>query len=191
MIVMVSDSRSRMVESAVILLAKHGLQATSFAEVLEHSGAPRGSIYHHFPEGKDQLIAAAISLAGERAIALLDGLDGSDAQDVVDGFLGMWRAVLRASDFGAGCSVLAVTVAADSPPLLAAAGEIFRGWRERLAELLENGGITRATAPALATLIIASSEGAVVLSRAERSFAPFDQVGEQLRVAVDAASRRG
>jgi len=187
MIVMVNDSRSRMVDSAVVLLAKHGLQATSFAEVLEHSGAPRGSIYHHFPDGKDQLIAAAISLAGERAISLLDDLHGSDAQDVTAGFLGMWRAVLRASDFGAGCSVLAVTVAADSPPLLAAAGDIFRSWRARLAELLEHGGVAAAIAPALATLIIASSEGAVVLSRAERSFAPFDEVSEQLRVAVEAA----
>jgi len=95
--------------------------------------------------------------------------------------------VLEVSDFGAGCSVLAVTVAADSPPLLTAAGDIFRAWRARLAELLERGGIAAGAAPALATLVIASSEGAVVLSRAERSFAPFDEVAAQLRVAVEAA----
>ena len=57
-----------MIESAVVLLAKQGYRATSFDAVLERSKAPRGSIYHHFPGGKDELIAAAIDLAGARAI---------------------------------------------------------------------------------------------------------------------------
>ncbi|HAM27085.1 MAG TPA: TetR/AcrR family transcriptional regulator, partial [Microbacteriaceae bacterium] len=45
-----------MAEGAALLLAKHGLQGTSFSEVLELTGAPRGSVYHHFPNGKNQLI---------------------------------------------------------------------------------------------------------------------------------------
>ena len=69
--------RERMVQSAIVLLAKRGYQATSFSEVLAESQAPRGSIYHHFPDGKDQLIAAAIEVSGARAVALLGGLAGS------------------------------------------------------------------------------------------------------------------
>jgi TetR/AcrR family transcriptional regulator, lmrAB and yxaGH operons repressor len=65
--VMARGVRDRMVQSAIVLLAKRGYQATSFSEVLTESEAPRGSIYHHFPEGKDQLIAAAIEVAGARA----------------------------------------------------------------------------------------------------------------------------
>ena len=68
---MARSVRDQMVDSAVILLAKHGLDGTSFTEVLTASGAPRGSIYHHFPGGKDELIAAAIEVAGARAVALL------------------------------------------------------------------------------------------------------------------------
>src|SRR6476469_4543337 len=56
-----SDARRKMIESAVTLLAVRGLQRTSFSDVLERSGAPRGSIYHHFPAGKDQLVDAAIA----------------------------------------------------------------------------------------------------------------------------------
>src|SRR5689334_4885847 len=66
--VMAGGVRDRMVESAIVLLATRGFHATSFSSVLARSAAPRGSIYHHFPEGKEQLIAAAIDLAGSRAI---------------------------------------------------------------------------------------------------------------------------
>jgi AcrR family transcriptional regulator len=176
--------RDRMVRSAIVLLAKRGYQATSFSEVLAESGAPRGSVYHHFPEGKDQLIAAAIEVAGARAIALLDDLDGVGAAEIVDGFMAMWRAVLEVSKFSAGCSVLAVTVSADSPDLLARAGEIFRAWQTRLAELFTAAGMPPAEAASFATLLIAASEGAVVLARAEQSFAPFDAVHTALRAGV-------
>ena len=176
--------RDRMVQSAIVLLAKRGYQATSFSEVLAESGAPRGSVYHHFPEGKDQLIAAAIEVAGARAVALLDGLDGAGAVGIVDGFMAMWRAVLEVSRFSAGCSVLAVTVSADSPDLLGRAGEIFRAWQARLAELFAGAGMPPAEAGSFATLLIAASEGAVVLARAEQSFAPFDAVHAGLRRSV-------
>jgi TetR/AcrR family transcriptional repressor of lmrAB and yxaGH operons len=176
--------RDRMVQSAIVLLAKRGYQATSFSEVLAGSTAPRGSIYHHFPEGKDQLIAAAIDVAGARAVALLDALDGADAVEIVDGFMAMWRAVLEHSGFSAGCSVLAVTVSADSPDLLTRAGAVFRAWRDRLAELLVAAGFEVADAAEFATALIAAGEGAVVLSRAEQSFAPFDAVHAHLRRSV-------
>jgi len=176
--------RDRMVQSAIALLAKRGYQATSFSEVLAESAAPRGSIYHHFPEGKDQLIAAAIEVSGARAVALLDGLDGLGATEIVDGFMAMWRAVLQLSTFSAGCSVLAVTVSADSPGLLEQAADIFRRWQARLAELLVGSGMPAADAASFATLLIAASEGAVVLARAEQSFAPFDAVHARLRDGV-------
>src|ERR1700761_5504422 len=103
---MASDTRHRMVVGAVRLLAERGLQETSFSEVLELTGAPRGSIYHHFPEGKDQLIASAVDLAGAHAIALIDRATGTSAEAVTAHFLEMWRQVLVRSDFQAGCSVL-------------------------------------------------------------------------------------
>lgn len=169
-----------MVESAVVLLAKQGYRATSFEAVLERAKAPRGSIYHHFPGGKDQLIAAAVDLAGARAIAVLDTLEGESPPAVVDRFMAMWRTVLDRSDFSAGCSVLAVTVSAETPELRERAGEIFKAWRRRLAELLVTGGTDPAVAVAFATTVVAASEGAVAQSRAEQSFEPFDEVARQL-----------
>ncbi|WP_456845355.1 TetR/AcrR family transcriptional regulator [Cellulomonas sp. P5_C6] len=177
------DPRSRMVQSATVLLARGGVGRASFAHVLAHSGAPRGSIYHHFPEGKDQLVAEAVALAGARAVAGLDHLAGGSALDVLDGFVAMWRAVLVRSSFGVGCSVLGTVVTDDDEQRLDQAAAIFRAWRDRLAELLSEAGLA-GDARAVATLVIASTEGAVVLARAARDLEPLETVHAQLRALV-------
>ncbi|GAA2246301.1 hypothetical protein GCM10009851_34670 [Herbiconiux moechotypicola] len=159
--------------------------------MLEASGAPRGSLYHHFPGGKDELVLAAVGVAGDRAVRILDSLAGQPAPEIATAFLALWRAVLVHSEYAAGCAVAAVTVAAGDGALLDRAGEVFRTWRARLAELLAEGGVDPAHAPALAVSLIAGAEGAVVLARAERDISAFDLVaGEQL-AAVEAAVVRG
>ena len=67
-----ADSRDRMIASAIRLFSEHGLTATSVRDVVEHAGAPRGSVYHHFPGGKDQLAQEAVQSAGDRIGALID-----------------------------------------------------------------------------------------------------------------------
>jgi TetR/AcrR family transcriptional repressor of lmrAB and yxaGH operons len=181
---MASTTKDRMVAGAARLLAFRGLQETSFSEVLELTGAPRGSIYHHFPNGKDQLIASAIDLAGSNALAAINLSTGTTAEELTTHFLGMWREVLVRSNYKAGCSVLAVTIATDSSDLLNHAATVFRTWRERLAELLRDGGLEPRNAARFAAILIAATEGAVVLSRAEQSMEPFELVAEQLSSQV-------
>jgi hypothetical protein len=85
--------------------------------------------------------------------------------------------------------VLAVTVAADSRDLLNHAGVVFRAWRGRLAELLEQGGLSQREAVRFAATLVAASEGAVVLSRGEQSMEPFDLVSEHLLEQVRAMTQ--
>ena len=179
---MASETRTRMVEGAARLLAMQGLQGTSFSEVLELTGAPRGSVYHHFPDGKDQLIAAAIDLAGARALAAVDSWSGRTPEEVTAAFLDLWRSVLVRSNLRAGCAVLAVTVATDSHDLLGSAAEVFSSWRARLAQVFAEGGHPHPER--FAAALVAGSEGAVVLSRAEQSMEPFELVAEELLSAA-------
>jgi AcrR family transcriptional regulator len=174
------DVRDRMIEGTIRLLAMRGLQATSFAEVLELTGAPRGSVYHHFPAGKDQLVSAAIDRAGAHALEALDGKPEASAEELTALFLGLWRAVLVRSQLRAGCAVLAVTVATDSQELLQHAGTVFRAWRGQLAELFEERGLAAREAAQFAATLVAASEGAVALSRAEQSLEPFELVADYL-----------
>jgi AcrR family transcriptional regulator len=165
-----------MVEGAVRLLATRGVEGTSFAEVLEATDSPRGSVYHHFPGGKPELLHAALDLASERGLAAMEATRGQPTAVVIERFLALWRALLDYSRLAAGCAVVAVTVAADSDELLDHAGTIFRTWTELLTDLCEAGGMDITTARPLAVTVIAATEGAVAISRAERSMEPFEDV---------------
>ena len=181
---MATSTRDLMIDGARRLLAEKGLQETSFSEVLAATGAPRGSIYHHFPEGKDQLIGLAVERAGASALEVMEATSGRPAAEVVDTFVKLWRAVLERAGFRMGCAVLAVTVATDDAALLDRAATVFRDWRAQLARLLEQGGMTASRAPSFAATLIAATEGAVAIARAERSMEPFDLVAGELRALV-------
>src|ERR1700761_5856097 len=86
-----SSVKQRMIERTAVLLAKKGLQGASFSQILEESGAPRGSLYHHFPGGKDELVLEAIGLAQDQAMAVLEKLKGQPADQVATAFLELWR----------------------------------------------------------------------------------------------------
>ena len=177
----------------MLMLATRGLQGTSFADVLEHSGAPRGSVYHHFPGGKTQLVSAAIEHASERALAFVDRAKAGSPRELTAVFLQLWREVLTRSRLEAGCSVLAVAVAADTPELRESAANIFRSWRSHLAGLLEQGGLSKGDAARFAAILVSASEGAVALSRAEKSLEPFELTASMLLDQVErlaAGSRR-
>jgi len=180
--------KRRMIREAALALARKGLQRASFSEVLEASGAPRGSLYHHFPGGKAEMVLAALDVAGERVIEGLDAATGKTAAEVAAAFFAIWRNVLALTDFGAGCAVAAVTVAAESPAQTDSAAAIFRAWREKLTALLAAGGVDDRAARGLAATLVSAAEGAVVLARAERSFEPFDLVAAELVAAVRRAT---
>ncbi len=166
-----------MVQVAASQLSRRGLDGTSLKTVLDESKAPRGSVYHHFPNGKDQLVGEAVRFAGERLLGGLAALDGRSAQDVVDAFFMAWRMVLTRSDCQAGCAVAAVVVAASGPgDLYSTAAAVITDWTDALAALLVSGGIEKVRSRALATSLIAAVEGALIVARALNSTAPFDEV---------------
>jgi TetR/AcrR family transcriptional regulator, lmrAB and yxaGH operons repressor len=178
-----------MIRSAALLMRERGVDATSFSEVLSRSGAPRGSIYHHFPRGKAQLIEEATRYAGEfTASGLAAALAQDDPVAAVRVFATGWIAILRESKFGAGCPILAASLEGErSPAARDAAAAAFTRWEELLASALEPHGLAPARARSVATLAISAIEGAVVLARATRSAAPLERVADELELVLVAA----
>ena len=174
------EVRARMVAGTVRLLAENGPPGASFGDVLQSTGASRGSTYHHFPGGKRELYQAALDLASERALAVLEPVRGKPAEVVVKQFFGMWRSLLTGTELRAGCAVLAVAVAGEEPESVRHAGEIFLAWRKHLESMFVDGGLSRAKARALAALTISAAEGAVAVARAEQDLEAFELVARQV-----------
>ena len=184
---MPSDARTRMIRSAAELFRERGLTATSFSDVIERSGAPRGSIYHHFPGGKAQLAEETVHWAGERIAVVVDGAaEGGDPIALLRSFVSLWRASLESSGFAAGCPVVAAAVenAPEMPAVAAAAGEEFQRWERAFTRALRAASIPKARSERLATLSIAAIEGAIVLCRATQDIGPLDRVGRELELAL-------
>lgn len=175
-----------MIVSAALLLREKGLTGTSFGDVIDHSGAPRGSIYHHFPNGKAQLVEEAMQYAGGY---VADFIEDADPIEALRSFERGWRKTLERSDFRAGCPIVAVAVEAhsDAPQLATAAAEAFASWQQAMARLLEREGIERARARRLAATTVAAIEGAVVICRAQRSMKPLDDVSHELEDMLKSA----
>ena len=179
---MTTDSRASMVRSAASLIRTRGVSGTSLADVLADSGAPRGSIYHHFPRGKDQLAGDAIEWTSERVLAHQRTCRATTAKGVLECFIDMWRQVVLASHGTAGCVVagVAIDTVGDGPGLIDVVRATFRSWVELLSEQLAATGVPAPRASAIATATVAGMEGALILCRAEGDVRPLETVAAEL-----------
>jgi TetR/AcrR family transcriptional repressor of lmrAB and yxaGH operons len=180
-----SDTRDRLVRTTSRLLRKQGYGATGLNQVMAEAQAPKGSMYFHFPGGKEQLAAAAVDHFADRVMRRLDrGLEEADSvAEAVATFFDEYIEHFRRTDFAEGCAVatVALDAAAAHEALADATGRALRGWIDRFAEALEAEGRSPAEAHGLATLIVAVIEGTVVLGKGERSTEPFVAVRAVLR----------
>jgi AcrR family transcriptional regulator len=183
-----SDTRQRMLASTSELMCRYGASGTSIDAVLLHSRAPRGSFYHHFPRGRAQLIEEALQMSSVLAPDVLEAAGTTGPLAAFDAYVAGWRQHLQGNDFRSGCPVLAVAVETndDAPQLAAAAAGVFTSWTEALAAALAHHDVPVPRARSLATLIIASLEGAVALCRVQRSLQPLDDVADELRLLLRA-----
>ena len=181
--------RERMVISAALLIRERGAHPTAIADVLEHSGAPRGSAYHYFPGGRTQLLCEAIDYAGEYIAAKI--AKAESGIDALDTLFADYRKQLLKSDFRAGCPVVAVSVESgdpDKPDAAAAIIELaaaaFSRWTDLITTRLISDGVPKPRAAELAMLTTTSVEGAIVVARASRDVTALDLVHGQLRALV-------
>ncbi len=180
---MATDSRTSMVRSAASLIRSRGVSATSFSEVLADSGAPRGSIYHHFPDGKQQLAEDAIRWTSERVLAHLRAGTETKPSAVLERFVDMWRQVVVTSGGTAGCVVagVAVDTVADETSVMEVVRAAFRSWAALLSEQLEAVGVPAHRARPIAVATLAGMEGALILCRAEGNVRPLDAVADEMK----------
>ncbi|MFD4656285.1 TetR/AcrR family transcriptional regulator [Kitasatospora sp. NPDC058444] len=179
------ETRARLIAGTRELIEAQGYFGTGLNRIVAATGAPRGSLYFHFPGGKDQLVAAALTQAGQEVEALLTALagEGADTATLAERLIEAFADRLERSDYTSGCPIatVALEVAGTNETLRTVCAELYAGWQQVLAGRLEGEGFSPAQAEAAAGQALALLEGAVLLASVRRSREPLDHARHAVR----------
>ena len=188
------STKARILDTTAELFMRYGYTGTGLKQIVADANAPFGSLYHHFPGGKQELGVEVIHRSGAMYLELVLGVFEA-APDIVTGvhdcFAGAAE-VLRATDYADACPIetVALEVASTNEALREATAEVFESWIEGATAKFRAAGIDHPAARELSISVIALLEGAFVLARASRTTEALDAAGTTAAAAVEAALRR-
>ncbi|KAF0182145.1 MAG: TetR family transcriptional regulator [Alphaproteobacteria bacterium] len=172
-----TDPKAAMIEAATTLFRRRGYEGVGVAELLAFSGAPRGSLYFHFPGGKEQIAIEAVTRAG---VAVRDGIRARGAitgsvEEYIDTALNGWAENLVASDYENGCiiALVGLEAASASPALKKAADDAFTSWETELRDMAMSKGLDAERGARFATAFICAVEGSIMMARTRNATAPL------------------
>ena len=179
-----ASARDRILETTCELLEAQGFQATGLNQIIRDSGAPKGSLYYYFPDGKEGLVAEAVARSAKITAERIETnlATHENPAEAVKTFVYTLAQHLRASDFRSGgpITTTALEAAATNERVREACNQAYQSWQAAFKAKLVEGGYIEGRATSLAALIVASIEGAVTLGRTERSVLPLHQTASEL-----------
>jgi TetR/AcrR family transcriptional repressor of lmrAB and yxaGH operons len=179
-----AQTKQQMLDTAMALFQRQGYHATGVNQVLAESAAPRGSLYFHFPGGKQQLAVEAVEASGRRVGELLTVAlaESSGPREAVPAVVAFFVQELEESDFRSGCPVatVALEASADSPEVRSACDGAYGAWLAGLTAAFESWRIPQARAGELAMVALSMLEGALLLCKVQRDTAALRTVADQL-----------
>ena len=178
--------RDGLVRTAMRLFRQKGYAATGLQEILAESGAPRGSLYHYFPEGKESLGEAAVVLAGEMVAEMLKELADKHKTpaDFVSAYCAQMADWMTESDFCSGCPI-ATTVLETTPSsesITRVGAQAFDSWLSIIAPVFARAGISEREAKSKSELLVAAIEGSLVLARVRQSNEPILNIAKSMGI---------
>lgn len=192
---MTNTTRIRMIETTLRLIQTRGLHGVSLNDVLGESGAPRGSLYFHFPGGKEALVLEAMQSGIEEASRELRESLGQAANPAegVRLFFQAAAAEMTDSEYSFGCPVAPIILDAPeiSSELAAACRAALEEWTGMYQGAIEAAGVTPTRAYRLAQMIVASLEGALIMARSQQASSIITEVGEEVTGLISAALDKG
>lgn len=189
----VRGSRERFLAATAQLLRRQGYHASGLSQIVRESGAPKGSLYFLFPEGKEALAREALEVSGEAMRASIASWieNAASPVDAIVTVCESLAAQLEESRFEAGCPLATVVLEAAlrSEPLRMVCASAYAEWETVIARRLLDAGLSEVRAKTLATAILAAIEGALLLARAHRDASALRSVGDELGRLVQEALR--
>jgi TetR/AcrR family transcriptional repressor of lmrAB and yxaGH operons len=183
-----TDSKGKTLAAAARLFRQQGYHGTALHDILAASGSPRGSLYFHFPKGKEEIGEAALTLAGEAVrLAIAQAAETSESAEVFLARVARGMAAdLELSGYKEGCPIAttALETAVQSDVLGTATRNAFQKWELEIKRGLERFGMTSEDADLVATLVLSQLEGALLLARTYRSLEPMRRAEQALKLLV-------
>lgn len=183
-----SNARDQILQATCTLLEKQGFHGTGLNEIVKESGAPKGSLYYYFPDGKEQITAEAVLQSGQStAERIRSGLAGStSASKAIHDFIVLIADNVERSGFASGGPLTAVAMetATKSERINHACREAYGLIRAAFQEKLIQSGFSKSASEGLSTFITASVEGGILLSRTYHTADPLRVVAKQLKALL-------
>jgi TetR/AcrR family transcriptional regulator, lmrAB and yxaGH operons repressor len=176
-----TDTREQMLRTAARLFATQGYESTGLLQVVEVAGTPRGSVYFHFPGGKEQLAKEALALASALYLADITA-SIQKGPNTAKSFLRSTKFLakrLQETDFLQGCPIapVALETSGSNETLRLACAEYFEQWTHLYEQSLISEGVPSERSKRLATTIVCLIEGALLISRTQRSTRAMLDIG--------------
>lgn len=190
----VPKHRGPIVDSAITLFRRQGYAGTGLNDIVDASGAPKGSLYHYFPAGKTSIAIAAVEEAGTRVANTMAALanETRSTGDLLRAHARLLAGWMRKSGFKDGCPITTVLLElAPKDRGVADAGRKAYAARVGVmkSKLLADGFLP-AGAERLAILCVSTLQGALVQARVERSSAPIETAADELAKMLEAVTAR-
>jgi AcrR family transcriptional regulator len=191
---MSTDTKERIVDAGATLFRRQGYTATGVKQIVTEAEAPFSSLYHFFPNGKDELAAEIIRSSGLMFQQLVEFVFDS-SPDILTGVQNCFAGAaetLRQTDYADACPIatVALEVASTNEPLRKATADVFESWIKSATARFTAAGIPEQTSCELAIGLIGALEGAFLLSRAARNTEPMDIAGATTVATVQTALTR-
>lgn len=175
-----AQHKDNLVRTAMRLFRRQGYASTGLQQILTESGAPKGSLYHYFPDGKEALGRAAVEMAGELMSQMLSDLAERHKQPkaFVKACCQVMAGWMEESEFRSGSPIATIMLetAPHSPVLTEAGARAIDRWIEIVASVFVNAGAPQREAKVKAQLLIATMEGALLLARIRQSTRPILEI---------------
>lgn len=181
-------NREKILQAASILMEKQGYHATGINEIIKKSGAPKGSVYYYFPDGKEQIASEAVIQAGKFFSARIQTgkEEQSSSAQVIRDFLYKVADHMEKTNFytGSTLTMIAMESATQSKRVNKACREAYERLIGSFKDILVDGGTEKAAATGIAEMIVAAVEGAIVLSRTFHTADPLRRLADHIHQVV-------
>ncbi|MGW6916440.1 TetR/AcrR family transcriptional regulator [Kitasatospora sp. NPDC054939] len=182
------ETRARLIAGTRALIEAQGYFGTGLNQVLAESGAPRGSLYFHFPAGKDQMVTAALLQAGQEIEELLKSLagEGLSAAVIARRLMDLFADRLEESQFAKGCPIatVALEVAGSNEELRRVCAGIYENWQQVITDRLIAEGGSPESAEGASGRALAQMQGALLLAQVHRSHTPLEQASRAVQLLL-------